>query len=1542
MLAGVCLSGLVSADAQFTVSTPQAVGTTSGPMSVTLTITTAGTLDAISVTTQGTSGPTTDFVEVNPDNGTCTTGTSYSLGDTCTVTITFSPTFPGTRYGAITLLHGSGHVVLANTYLVGTGNGPQISFSPTSITTAFEEFAGSPAGAPQVTFGPGVGRNDIFCAASFQGMVRDGNGNLFFTNTGQVSRDGTPGGCATPTMTQQNDVGVYEVMAGSGMGCANSSDTTGCPTVVQLATSTTFTKPRGLAIDGAGNLFVADSGSGGAIYEISAASNYTTATALVTGSPFSMPVGVAVDGSGNVFVADLGITTAIEKIEAVNGSIPPSPDIVALTDVSNPSAVAVDAAGDVFVVSSTNDSVQEIAVGGSVVTLGASCPGGPVNFNLTAPLGVAVDGVGNVFVSDTDANSVDELLVTPGTPYCTKTLISNGVDGPQDLTVDGTGTIFALAANENRIELVNRFNPNENFKTPTLVGTTDTNDALAPLIASNIGNTPLSFGTPAISFTQVFGSTNDFSTSSATTTVSGGAPCGSVSNMMLAQNATCPLQVLFTPAHIGADSAQLNVTDDSLNVPSDQTLQLTGTGTTLTAPNTTVGSPSAPQPVGVSFTNTSNNPITVGSISVLTQGAPNLDFTRATTGAGTCAVHAVIAANGGVLNCTVNVIFTPTVTGIRYGAIELFDNSATPVLLSTTYITGTGTGAQITYSPGVQMTVASNLGQPQGVAVDGLGNIFVINSGVGGSNTLQEIPVGGGPIQTLASPNGGYNSATGVAIDGAGNLFVADSGNSKVEELLASNGYSSVTTLASSFTFGSPDGIAVDGSGNVFVADPNASTSGLIYEIPAAGGYTSVVTLAHNYTGFDSPLGVAVDASGNVFVADSGNNAVKEITAASGYSIVDTLGGSFTFKDPTGLALDGNGNLFVADTNNSSVDELMATGGYASATSIVSLNPAGLTLDGAGNIYVSISATKTILKLDMADAPPQTFASTPVGSGDTTMPVMLNNIGNQPLSILTLGTNTPNFTLTSPGTTCSIGNNVVAAQASCNLSVEFTPTMTGSPVMGAVILTDTAIVVPGVETQLLLSGVATAAVTASGGGSTTLTQNHAATPFTPVTVTGGTAPLTFSVIPTLPAGLTLNASTGQITGTPSVSSSPAVTYTITVTDNNGAMATAMFNLTVNAIPTTATVGLGVSTSFGSTTGVTVTAMESGTAGAATGGVVTFSVIAPATGSFSPTTCTLSAAGTCTTTYTPTGTLAAGTYTNDIMASFAAAGNYAAASATGTLSVTQTSTTTTLTASNTAINPNQTVTLTAQVNPGTSGTPTGSVMFFDNGTVLQTVSLIGAAASYAPQLSPGTAHTITATYSGDMNYLTSTSTGTGSVIVTVAPLGFSFTSTSASGNTQTVLPGKAATFTFFVSPTFTNYAGTVTFTVTGLPTGATATFTPDSIPVNGGVQGVTMIVQTPSPMAHNSLPIDPLGRGTVPVVLALTLLPFAGSRKLQRKLGTHLLTLLWVAGCLGAASTLTGCGAGVGFFLQPPQTYTLTVTATSGSQTQTNTVTLTVH
>jgi len=194
----------------------------------------------------------------------------------------------------------------------------------------------------------------------------------------------------------------------------------------------------------------------------------------------------------------------------------------------------------------------------------------------------------------------------------------------------------------------------------------------------------------------------------------------------------------------------------------------------LPVSNSPVGTALAAQPVQVLFTAAG----TLGSVAVLTQGAPNLDFTDA--GSDSCTVGTAYTV-GQV--CTVNVQFTPTAPGQRKGAVVITDGSGN--VLANTYIYGTGTGPAIAFTPSPQLLrgdPSNPFDLPSGTAVDGSGNIYVADYGHSG---VVEILAADGTLKTLGS---GFFQPRDVAVDGAGNVFVADTFNDAVKEILAVNG----------------------------------------------------------------------------------------------------------------------------------------------------------------------------------------------------------------------------------------------------------------------------------------------------------------------------------------------------------------------------------------------------------------------------------------------------------------------------------------------------------------------------------------------------------------------------------------------------------------------------------------------------------------------------------------------------------------------------------------------------------------------------------
>ena len=441
---------------------------------------------------------------------------------------------------------------------------------------------------------------------------------------------------------------------------------------------------------------------------------------------------------------------------------------------------------------------------------------------------------------------------------------------------------------------------------------------------------------------------------------------------------------------------------------------------------------------------------TIGNINVLTQGAPNLDYNLVS--GGSCAVGAAYTA--GQL-CTVEYSFTPTHPGPRYGGVTLTASGG--ALLANSYIFGIGVGPQVIWAPGTQSTLATGFNFPAHIAVDASGNVFVADAA---NNAVKEILAAGGytTINTLGS---GFQDPLGVAVDGSGNIFVG--GQNAVKEILAAGGYTIVNTLINIPSVLAPAGMVVDGGGNVFFADDGSGDS--IKELTVASGYTTVNIVATN-TGGDVS-GLAMDASGNLFVASVVPGAVKEFSAASGYTTSTSLGGGFS--EPFGVAVDLNGNVFVADGSSNALKQIPP--GCTSASCVITLNaslklPYGLALDGSGNLFVADNGNDRLVKLDYADPPSLSFATTVVGqtSSDSPQTVTMTNDGNASLLFTSTALNTADplisagFTLGGSSTCLRVigspSNAPLAAGASCTDAVSFTPVTGGNPITGTLVTSD--------------------------------------------------------------------------------------------------------------------------------------------------------------------------------------------------------------------------------------------------------------------------------------------------------------------------------------------------------------------------------------------------------------------------------------------------------------------------------------------------------
>jgi sugar lactone lactonase YvrE len=314
---------------------------------------------------------------------------------------------------------------------------------------------------------------------------------------------------------------------------------------------------------------------------------------------------------------------------------------------------------------------------------------------------------------------------------------------------------------------------------------------------------------------------------------------------------------------------------------------------------------------------------------------------------------------------------------------------------------------------------AASLSTPNGVALDTGGNLYIVDAlnnrvlyYAAGSTTATRVYGQGGSFTTNANNAGatGLNDPNGVAVDGSGNVYIADTGNNRVlyypvgsttaTRVYGQRGSFTVNVAnnsgVSANSLNAPDGVNVDSSGNLYIADsgnnrvlyyPAGSTTAT--RVYGQGG--SFTTNAHNVgaTGLHNPNGAAVDGSGNVYVADMVNNRVLYYPAGSTTATrVYGQGGSFTtnasdvsadsLNNPFGIAVDGSGNVYVADAVNNRVLYYPAGGTTATrvygqggdftsdvANTNVSANsltgPNGVAVDGSGNLYIADSGNNRVL-----------------------------------------------------------------------------------------------------------------------------------------------------------------------------------------------------------------------------------------------------------------------------------------------------------------------------------------------------------------------------------------------------------------------------------------------------------------------------------------------------------------------------------------------------------------------------------------------------
>ena len=289
------------------------------------------------------------------------------------------------------------------------------------------------------------------------GIALDGSSNIYTDSVNAIRK--------------VSSVGVVTTFAGSPYSIG-SSDGTG--------TFASFYFPEGLASDGNGNIYVADSGSN-TIRKISpeaavttlAGSPYTNSNTnpesvdgIGSAARFASPNSVAVDGDGNLYISDSGNYT-IRKITSDGTVTTLAGEVGVKGSADGPgvaaqfgylTGIAVDESGNIYVVDAFNFTIRKITPNGTVTTLAGTAgvsgsadgTGAAAQFNFLAYSGLAADRIGNLFVADSGNSAIRKV-----TPDGVVTTIAGGTVGstdgtganaqfgaPSGVAVDSNGTVY--------------------------------------------------------------------------------------------------------------------------------------------------------------------------------------------------------------------------------------------------------------------------------------------------------------------------------------------------------------------------------------------------------------------------------------------------------------------------------------------------------------------------------------------------------------------------------------------------------------------------------------------------------------------------------------------------------------------------------------------------------------------------------------------------------------------------------------------------------------------------------------------------------------------------------------------------------------------------------------------------------------------------------------------------------------------------------------------------------------------------------------------